>query len=251
MVTIFSVISYRGGTGKSLIAFSLASILSRQERTLFVDADFLAPSLYMLLDKKPQFAWNDYLLRRCSASEVIMTLNDKNGFKLDIIITRPDDREILRYFQDGQMWSKFFSDQIVHFLNEHCNNYRYIFFDNQSGMFLSTLTHSFFSDYLLVIIFPDRSAVASTIEYLKVQSKPFFVIWNHVLSNEPQIHQKIAEWTSHLENLSTYRGTLGTFQFDERAALNRWIEGRLFLDEESQLMREVVNVASILRKKIG
>ncbi len=250
MSVVFSVISYRGGTGKSLIAFSLASVLARDDKVLFVDADFLAPSLYILLDQKPRWTWNDYLMRRCDLASIITTVKTEKT-SLDIIVTKPNDHEILYYFQDTDMWSKFFTDQILYFLNDCRDRYRYIFFDNQSGLFLSTLTHSFFSDYLIVLVFPDQTTVKSTVDYLTVQNKPFFLIWNHVLSDKDIMEKKIDEWSRDFETLSTYRGTLGKLHFDEQAAVNRWIEGRLFLDDHSELMKEITRIASLLREKVG
>ncbi len=249
MAQIISVISYRGGTGKSLLAFAIAAELAKTDNVLLIEADFLAPSLYLLLEPRPQYTWNDYLLRRCGTPDVLYRLDDETR-SLTVSCTKPDDQELLKYFQDQEMWSKYFSERIVDFLNEHREEYDFIFFDNQSGMFLSTLTHSFFSDVLIMIVFPDNSTVQGTINYLSIQNKPFYLIWNHVLEHVPEMRGKIEEWTRAFKTLTTYRGTLARIQFDETVAVKRWIEGKLFIDDEnSEFIQQVSQIASFFRKK--
>ena len=66
---VMSIHSYRGGTGKTLLATNLAATYARKEKVLLLDYDLRAPSLHSLFDDQPDWWINDYLNGDCEIEE--------------------------------------------------------------------------------------------------------------------------------------------------------------------------------------
>ena len=73
MPGIFSVHSFRHGTGKSLIAANLAALLTRTGRRVgIIDIDLAAPSMHLFFDldeSQTTPTVNDYLLGVCAIED--------------------------------------------------------------------------------------------------------------------------------------------------------------------------------------
>ena len=54
---VMSIHSYRGGTGKTLLATNLAATYARKEKVLLLDYDLRAPSLHSLFDQELPDWW--------------------------------------------------------------------------------------------------------------------------------------------------------------------------------------------------
>jgi len=83
--------SYRGGTGKSIIAANLSVILARKGLDIaLLDLDFRAPSIMTIFSKngKDLVKWwlNDFLHGRCTAEEVVMDVSGNYGLKGRLLI---------------------------------------------------------------------------------------------------------------------------------------------------------------------
>lgn len=72
-----AVHSYKGGTGKTLIATNLALILAKQgQKVCLLDLDVRAPGLRVVFGKaNPNFWLNDFLDGKCGIEEVLFDLS--------------------------------------------------------------------------------------------------------------------------------------------------------------------------------
>jgi MinD-like ATPase involved in chromosome partitioning or flagellar assembly len=221
--------SYRGGTGKSIFALNLANTLANSHNTLLIEADFLAPSLiYTFKNSKDTISWNDYLLQRCELKDLLQQI-EMNNSKLKIVFTKPHDEELFKSIQDKQAWKGYFFERINQFFSIINKKLDFIIIDNQSGTFLSTATHMFFSDYIVCLVRPDVTDLPGTAEYAKMLKKNFFIIWNQVISKEG-IASIIKNWNKeYFEGLENYKDCLGIIPFDEETAYQRWILGEAII----------------------
>ncbi|MFX0060891.1 MAG: MinD/ParA family protein [Candidatus Hermodarchaeota archaeon] len=193
-------------------------------KTLLIEADFFAPSLNYLRLSEGKY-WNDYLLGNCNAEEIIHSISN-----IDVVYTKPNDPSFLGYIHDRNLWTGQFSNRILEFLAEY-KDYYFILIDNQSGRFLSSITHSSFADYLICMVRPDKSDVIATASYLKSLKKDYYLVWNQVLTH-PQMNEIITEWTEEYFNPQEgYQGTFGLIPFDEATAFQRWVDGKIFIKE--------------------
>ncbi|WP_371805423.1 tyrosine-protein kinase family protein [Candidatus Lokiarchaeum ossiferum] len=76
-----TVHSFRGGTGKSLIALNLATNLTnKNKRVLLIETDISMPSFIEILKVNPKFTFNDYYEGNCDLSKAISKTN--HGFSV-------------------------------------------------------------------------------------------------------------------------------------------------------------------------
>ena len=89
--------SYRGGTGKTLLATNLAGAYAKNEKVCLLDFDFSAPSLHGLLKvPTPDFWINDLLNDDCDIDDVITEIQPN----LYVGLANPD-AEIFAQYADS------------------------------------------------------------------------------------------------------------------------------------------------------
>lgn len=80
MPQIYSIHSYRGGTGKSNVTANLATILAMEGyRVGIVDADIQSPGIHVLFgldEQNMEYSFNDYLWGLCSISDMYYKVTD-------------------------------------------------------------------------------------------------------------------------------------------------------------------------------
>ncbi|MFX0092020.1 MAG: MinD/ParA family protein [Candidatus Hodarchaeota archaeon] len=217
-----AIVSYRGGTGKSLIAINLAKALTFD--TLLIEADFFAPSLAYMRSHQGKY-WNDYLLGNCNSKEIIQMVEN-----IKVVYTNPDDPHIFTHIQNKDLWRGHFSNRILDFFKTQKER-SFILIDNQAGRYLSSLTHIFFSDFVICVLRPDKSDVIATAKYLETLKKDFYLVWNQVLPHS-RLKKAISEWNEQFfVPQETYKGTLGLIPFDEETAIQRWVDRKLFIQD--------------------
>ncbi len=109
MANIISIHSFRRGTGKSIVAANVASLLASTGcRIGLVDADLQSPALSTLfgLDEAAiTRSLNDYLWGRCdieqTAHDVTSCLNTPIAGQIFLIPANPDPNEIARMLRKG------------------------------------------------------------------------------------------------------------------------------------------------------
>ncbi len=242
---IVSILSYRGGSGKSLLALQLSFFLNEHVDTVLLEADFLAPNLHHVFSESEimnsSCTWNDYLLGKCGIEEPIIRV-PVNENVLRAVFTRPDDENILSTIQDKKFWKTIASRRVIDFFNMMKKQKKSVIVDNQSGFFLSTAVHSFFSDFVLIVVRPSIHDVKGTYHYVKALGQPFYLVWNHVIEG---LEEYIEEWTEMFSRLKSFRGCLAKIPFDAETARVRWTTGKAIV-ENTPYARKVQAIGEYL-----
>lgn len=92
MGAIITIHSYKGGTGKTCVAISLAEMFAMKgKRVCLVDLDFHAPNIGFAFNiEKAELSINDYLNGRCEINDVLFDLTDRYGYDGHLLIAPAD-----------------------------------------------------------------------------------------------------------------------------------------------------------------
>lgn len=189
MSRIVSIHSFRGGTGKSNITASLATLVAEHGyRVGIVDTDIQSPGIHVLFGLAEQsitHALNDYLWGRCDieAAAYPMPLDGVAG-KLFLIPSSIKTGEIARVLREGYdvtLLNDGFRDLIERLELD------YLFIDTHPGLNEETLLSIAISDVLFIVMRPDRQdyqGTGVTVEVARKLDVPhLFVVVNKVLQS--------------------------------------------------------------------
>ncbi len=148
MSKVFTVVSGKGGVGKSTFCANVAISLAEQnKKVLLVDGDAGLRSLDLLLsvDSMVVYDWLDIIENRCDYNKARLFFND-NLQLLPAPITYPDS-----------LTKEIFMDMIGKFREE----YDYIIVDSPAGTGELPLLYSDCSDMCIVVATPDEVSARS------------------------------------------------------------------------------------------
>ena len=170
MAQIFTVLSGKGGVGKSTLCVNIAMSLSQNgKRVLLIDGDVSLRSLDLLLslDGDVLYDWADVLAERCDANKAILSFND-NLHLLPAPLQHPENL-------NGETFKALIS--------QYSDNYNYIIIDSPAGVGELPLIYAECSHTCIVVATPDnvsaRSAYIAGSELVKAgidDSKIFLII---------------------------------------------------------------------------
>lgn len=147
---IISVLSGKGGVGKSVIAFNLANELARQgAKVLLVDADFGCGNLHLLANVAAEFGIGEYASNQLTLREAVTTLTSG----VDLLAatwheTLGEDRNIR------------FTAQLLQRLRSDARAYNFILFDHRSGRNNQTAMMAHASDLVLLVAIPELTSLS-------------------------------------------------------------------------------------------
>jgi MinD-like ATPase involved in chromosome partitioning or flagellar assembly len=156
-----AVHSYKGGTGKTLIAANIATLLAAKgKKTCLLDMDLRAPSLNSLFDNtQPGYSFNDYLEGSCGAEQVLCAcrgqgLDKKN---LSVCFADPSTRAVVEMSSKGRKWEMQALSRLISFGNTLFDKYffDYLVIDTSPGLQYSAVN---------AIVAADVALVATTLE---------------------------------------------------------------------------------------
>ena len=158
MAEIIAMHSYRGGTGKSVIAANVAVLMAqRGYRVALVDADMQSPALSVLLTVSEAIkchALADFLLGRCEIADAVceVTVAGTAG-KLFLVPARSGvtaiDEIMMRGYDVGLLREGF--EQLV-----ACPDLDLLVVDTHAGINNETATSVGVADQLMIVTRPDR-----------------------------------------------------------------------------------------------
>ncbi|MHA1860273.1 MAG: MinD/ParA family ATP-binding protein [Candidatus Asgardarchaeia archaeon] len=175
MAKRISVHSFRGGTGKSNLVANFATLMAKKgRRVATVDLDLKAPGLHVIFEVPPEnLKWklNDYLFKRCSASEVVTDLTSHLGldegalyfipasFKLDDLLKIIEEGYEISYFNQG--------------LRKIIEDFKldYIYLDTHPGIDEDTILAITMSEVILEVMRADQQDLTGTYMTLLVSKK--------------------------------------------------------------------------------
>jgi flagellar biosynthesis protein FlhG len=172
------VASGKGGTGKSVVAASLATILARRGRALIVDADLGVGNAHILQNVSPELSFVDVVDGRLPVSDI-----------------RVKCRENLDLLGGGSGISRMagLSSWEMHMLARGIEGiemeYRSLVVDSAAGISNQTIAFAAASDVVLIVTTPDVTALTDAYAFLKAlllrrgDSEPLFTV-NRATSEE-------------------------------------------------------------------
>lgn len=151
------VVSGKGGTGKSVVTASLASILAARGRTLIVDADMGVGNAHILQDVSPQASFVDVVQGRAAVREAVTPCRPN----LDLLCAG-----------SGVSRMAGLSQYELHVIAEGIRDleglYEYLLVDSAAGISEQTVAFAAASDLVLVVTTPDPTAVTDAYAFIKV-----------------------------------------------------------------------------------
>ncbi len=208
-----SILSSRGGTGKTVIATNLACVLAnRGFNVALLDVDFRAPSLAIIFSKalnSPVEYWlNDFLNGRCKEVQVPIDISNYYNLKgkLQVGLANPSVEAINNVIQKSPAWEttalkKFFS--LLASLNSDMS-IDYCIFDTSPGVQYSSVNALASSDVCVIIMNSDLVDLIGTKNMLKdifdILNKKTAIILNK-FSPENRIFNKENDLISKTEEI--------------------------------------------------
>lgn len=194
---VMSIHSYRGGTGKTLMATNLAASYARNEKVCLLDYDTRAPSLHNLFDiEMPDWWMNDYLNGDCEVDECIVEALPN----LYVGLANPDAEAIREMMGKGRSWeAKALTRTIT--LNQALAEMGFgkLIFDTAPGLTYSSINAVVGSDVTALVMRMDVLDILGTKEMVRgvyeLLEKPTFVVINMVLPAQIEAHSAILEKT--------------------------------------------------------
>jgi len=183
--TLFAIMvhSYRGGTGKTLLALNLAAAYAKNQKVCLLDYDFSAPGLYGLLkETASDFYVNDFLNGDCDIDEVISEVYPN----LYIGNANPDAEAIRDIVGKSRSWQTEALQQTIS-LKETITRlgFKTLIFDTPPGLAYSAINAVIASDIVALVMRLESIDILGTKETMKgvydLLEKPSFIVVNMVL----------------------------------------------------------------------
>jgi septum site-determining protein MinD len=194
---VMSVHSYRGGTGKTLMATNLAASYAKSEKVCLLDYDLRAPSLHNLFDTEMPDWWiNDYLNGDCEIEESLVEVLPN----LYVGLSNPDAEAIREMMGKGRSWETQALTRTIS-LNQTLadNGFGKLIFDTSPGMAYSSINAVVGSDIVALVMRMDALDILGTKEMVKgvyeILEKPTFVVVNMVLPEQIEAQSAVLEKT--------------------------------------------------------
>ncbi len=155
---VITVVSGKGGVGKSIVSVNLAIAISRlQKRVLLFDADIGFGSVEILLGTTSKLSLKDYFQKKIPLNEIIMN----TPYDIDVLSSGLEVEDLV-YFNMGDKNSLYrdFANLI--------RKYDYIVLDFPPGY--NENLESFYetSDFLVVVTTPEPTSLINTYTFLKM-----------------------------------------------------------------------------------
>ena len=171
--------SYKGGTGKTLLAVNLASILAaRGKKTCLLDLDFSAPSLHTIFKNVESDFWlNDFLNRGCEIDKVLRCYDSDYGAKgkLFVGLANPSCEAIREMSSKDRNWEMQALCRLLSLKSSLLEElgFDFVIFDTSPGLQYSSINAVFSGDVTFLVTSLDRSDMAGTQFMIKDLYKSF------------------------------------------------------------------------------
>jgi flagellar biosynthesis protein FlhG len=165
------IASGKGGTGKSVVTASLATLLTRAGRTLIVDADMGVGNAHILQNLSPEHSFVDVVEGRLSVREVLVHARPQ----LDLLAAGSGVSRMAGL-------SNYEMHLIACGIESLESDYHHVLIDSAAGISMQTVAFAAASDLVLIVTTPDVTALTDAYAFLKVFTQrradcvPLFVV---------------------------------------------------------------------------
>ncbi|MCW4054279.1 MAG: MinD/ParA family protein [Candidatus Bathyarchaeota archaeon] len=209
MSKIIAVHSYKGGTGKTLLAVNLAATFVKHgKKVCLFDLDFRAPSLFSILKVENPNCWlNDYLNGNCDIDKVLVDLSSRNpgNGKFFAAIANPSTEAIREMSAKDRKWEMHALGKLLSLRNTLLNDkeFDYLVLDTSPGLQYSSINAIVTADFVVVATTGDKSDVDGTRRMLRelynLFEKKTGLVINKVL--DPTSKSKKDEMDARVKNI--------------------------------------------------
>ncbi|RMD50506.1 MAG: MinD/ParA family protein [Ignavibacteria bacterium] len=173
---IVSIVSGKGGTGKTFFSINFAYNLAQQNyRVLLVDLDFNLANIHLFLDETPESTIFDFMLNRSTLDETIINyttnLDVIYGDSGNLSITNVTEKQVLSFIR-----------KIISI----SDRYDYIIFDNSAGISPNIYTILSASGKLIIVVNPEPIAVIDAYVVFKIMKKNKIKLDSSVVINKAE-----------------------------------------------------------------
>lgn len=165
------IASGKGGTGKSVVTASLATLLARSGRTLIVDADMGVGNAHILHNLSPAHSFVDVVEGRLSVREVLVHARPQ----LDLLAAGSGVSRMAGL-------SNYEMHLVACGIESLESDYQRVLIDSAAGISMQTVAFAAASDVVLIVTTPDVTALTDAYAFLKVFTQrradcvPLFVV---------------------------------------------------------------------------
>ena len=222
-MTTITVHSFKGGTGKSLIAVFLAQHFSKKkEKVLLIDGDYFAPCLSTFFPpKRNPNPFTSFLEGECEFKQVV----SKTQFSDLFVSYAPHPNFSEKILQaDVQTHGRYLKRMLEGIeIAKKSLGFDKIIIDNSSGISIPSINQLSCSNKSITVIRPSRYGVESTYDLIQAIYKKLryfdsdsvrqdYLVWNQVPSNEdrsfePMIEKYLKDWTRKFDDAGISYGT--------------------------------------------
>jgi chromosome partitioning protein len=181
--------SYRGGTGKTLLATNLAASFSKYEKVCLLDYDFRAPSLHGMFNVPASDFWiNDFLNGDCEIKEVLSEVFPN----LYVGLACPDPEAIRDMVGKSRTWETEALNRTVSLKDTLTDmGFNKLIFDTPPGLTYSSINAVIASDVVALVMRMESLDILGTKEMVKgiyeLLEKPSLVVVNMVLPAQQKV----------------------------------------------------------------
>jgi len=165
------VASGKGGTGKSVVTASLASLFGPRGRTLVVDADMGVGNAHILQDSSPSRTLVDVVEGESEVADVVVRC--RHG--VDLIAAGSGVPRMAEL-------SSYELHLVAAGLEEVEEDYAYLFVDSAAGVSRQTVAFAQACDVVVLVVTPDLTSMTDAYAFLKVllarrpESEPLLIV---------------------------------------------------------------------------
>lgn len=198
----YTIHSHRGGSGKSVIASSIAlELATRGYNVVLVDMDLRAPSLYYIFHEPQVKYWiNDYLENECSFEETLVDISNTYGLrgKLALSLANPDIDAIKESLIKSRKWEMNALKKLVKIRKIiGKQGYHVLIYDTTPGIHYSSLNTLIASDNALLVVVPDNVDIKGALSFIReiydtIKMKAYLIV-NKIPTNDKDEAQLIAK----------------------------------------------------------
>jgi flagellar biosynthesis protein FlhG len=240
------IASGKGGTGKSLVASALATLLARSKRTLLFDADLGVGNAHILQDASPEHSFVDVVEGRMDVSEIVVPCRER----LDLLAAGSG------YARMAGL-SSYELHLIASGLEQLELQYGTVLVDSAAGISSQTVSFAAASDIVLIVTTPDLTAMTDAYAFMKVllrrrpSCEPLLVINRVTEDQEAEVAAKRLEEVS-LKFLNRRPRWIGSLP-EDRAAF-RSIQRRqpvILSEPDAPLSQALVQLGLTIEEELG